>query len=59
MTGIKVIDLIEPYPKGGKIGLFGGACARRGARRARLGAPLGLAMRVCAGASGHARARAR
>jgi len=22
-TGIKVIDLIEPYPKGGKIGLFG------------------------------------
>merc|ERR1711966_373454 len=23
-TGIKVIDLIEPYPKGGKIGLFGG-----------------------------------
>jgi F-type H+-transporting ATPase subunit beta len=25
LTGIKVIDLIEPYPKGGKIGLFGGA----------------------------------
>ena len=25
-TGIKVIDLIEPYNKGGKIGLFGGAC---------------------------------
>ncbi|KAG8468495.1 hypothetical protein KFE25_013578 [Diacronema lutheri] len=25
VTGIKVIDLIEPYPKGGKIGLFGGA----------------------------------
>ena len=24
-TGIKVVDLIEPYPKGGKIGLFGGA----------------------------------
>lgn len=24
-TGIKVIDLIAPYPKGGKIGLFGGA----------------------------------
>ncbi|NNE30218.1 MAG: F0F1 ATP synthase subunit beta [Saprospiraceae bacterium] len=24
-TGIKVIDLIEPYLKGGKIGLFGGA----------------------------------
>jgi len=24
-TGIKVIDLIEPYSKGGKIGLFGGA----------------------------------
>ena len=24
-TGIKVIDLIEPYNKGGKIGLFGGA----------------------------------
>ena len=25
LTGIKVIDLIEPYAKGGKIGLFGGA----------------------------------
>ncbi|MFQ5619871.1 MAG: F0F1 ATP synthase subunit beta, partial [Rhodospirillales bacterium] len=25
ITGIKVIDLIEPYPKGGKVGLFGGA----------------------------------
>jgi F-type H+-transporting ATPase subunit beta len=24
-TGIKVVDLIEPYAKGGKIGLFGGA----------------------------------
>lgn len=24
-TGIKVIDLLTPYPKGGKIGLFGGA----------------------------------
>lgn len=24
-TGLKVIDLICPYPKGGKIGLFGGA----------------------------------
>lgn len=24
-TGVKVIDLIEPYSKGGKIGLFGGA----------------------------------
>ena len=24
-TGIKVIDLLEPYAKGGKIGLFGGA----------------------------------
>ncbi|WP_259115662.1 F0F1 ATP synthase subunit beta [Candidatus Karelsulcia muelleri] len=24
-TGIKVIDLVEPYIKGGKIGLFGGA----------------------------------
>src|SRR5260370_26895000 len=26
-TGIKVVDLIEPYLKGGKIGLFGGAGA--------------------------------
>ena len=25
MTGIKVIDLLAPYTKGGKIGLFGGA----------------------------------
>jgi F-type H+-transporting ATPase subunit beta len=25
VTGIKVIDLLEPYPRGGKIGLFGGA----------------------------------
>lgn len=24
-TGIKVIDLLDPYPRGGKIGLFGGA----------------------------------
>ena len=24
-TGIKVVDLLQPYPKGGKIGLFGGA----------------------------------
>ena len=24
-TGIKVIDLLTPYVKGGKIGLFGGA----------------------------------
>ncbi len=24
-TGIKAIDLLEPYPKGGKVGLFGGA----------------------------------
>ena len=24
-TGIKVVDLIEPFSKGGKIGLFGGA----------------------------------
>ena len=25
VTGIKVVDLLEPYSKGGKIGLFGGA----------------------------------
>lgn len=25
ITGIKVIDLLAPYPKGGKVGLFGGA----------------------------------
>ncbi|MFK7865966.1 MAG: F0F1 ATP synthase subunit beta [Alphaproteobacteria bacterium] len=25
ITGIKVVDLLTPYPKGGKIGLFGGA----------------------------------
>jgi F-type H+-transporting ATPase subunit beta len=25
ITGIKVVDLIEPYVKGGKVGLFGGA----------------------------------
>lgn len=24
-TGIKVIDLLQPYPQGGKVGLFGGA----------------------------------
>ncbi|MBI3011006.1 MAG: F0F1 ATP synthase subunit beta [Candidatus Omnitrophica bacterium] len=24
-TGIKIIDLLAPYPKGGKVGLFGGA----------------------------------
>ena len=27
-TGIKVIDLLEPYARGGKIGLFGGAVQR-------------------------------
>lgn len=25
ITGIKVVDLLAPYAKGGKIGLFGGA----------------------------------
>ena len=25
MTGIKVVDLLAPYAKGGKVGLFGGA----------------------------------
>ena len=25
VTGIKVVDLLAPYAKGGKIGLFGGA----------------------------------
>jgi len=25
VTGIKVIDLLEPYTRGGKTGLFGGA----------------------------------
>ena len=25
ITGIKIVDLLTPYPKGGKIGLFGGA----------------------------------
>jgi F0F1-type ATP synthase beta subunit len=25
MTGIKVVDLMAPYARGGKIGLFGGA----------------------------------
>jgi len=24
-TGIKVVDLLAPYSRGGKIGLFGGA----------------------------------
>lgn len=28
-TGIKVIDLLEPYAKGGKIGLFGGAVSEK------------------------------
>ena len=25
VTGIKVVDLLAPYPVGGKVGLFGGA----------------------------------
>ena len=29
-TGIKVLDLLEPYSKGGKVGLFGGAGAGGG-----------------------------
>ena len=28
-TGIKVIDLVCPFAKGGKVGLFGGACVRK------------------------------
>ena len=32
-TGIKVIDLLAPYIKGGKIGLFGGAVRRPSRRR--------------------------
>ena len=28
-TGIKVLDLLEPYSKGGKVGLFGGAGVAR------------------------------
>ena len=29
VTGIKVVDLLAPYAKGGKIGLFGGAASAR------------------------------
>ena len=32
VTGIKVIDLLAPYSKGGKIGLFGGAGVGEGIR---------------------------
>ena len=28
-TGVKVVDLIQPFLKGGKIGLFGGAECRK------------------------------
>ena len=28
-TGIKVVDLLVPFPKGGKMGLFGGAAWAR------------------------------
>ena len=37
-TGIKVVDLIEPYVKGGKTGLFGGAemCIRDRSEAARI-----------------------
>ena len=28
-TGIKVVDLLAPYAKGGKVGLFGGAALAR------------------------------
>ncbi len=30
VTGIKVIDLLAPIPKGGKIGLFGARCGQDG-----------------------------
>ena len=30
VTGIKVVDLLAPYAKGGKIGLFGGAGVENG-----------------------------
>jgi len=29
VTGIKVVDLLAPYSKGGKVGLFGGAGSER------------------------------
>eukprot|EP00957_Ditylum_brightwellii_P069691 5292581-Ditylum_brightwellii.AAC.1 len=29
VTGIKVVDLLAPYAKGGKIGLFGGTRVRK------------------------------
>src|SRR5690554_6511114 len=32
-TGIKVIDLLAPYPRGGKVGLFGGAGVDRKSTR--------------------------
>jgi F-type H+-transporting ATPase subunit beta len=35
VTGIKVVDLLAPYSKGGKIGLFGGAGVGPGLRRRR------------------------
>ena len=35
-TGIKVVDLIAPYSKGGKIGLFGGAGVGKSAWFAKL-----------------------
>ena len=37
-TGIKVVDLLEPYLKGGKIGLFGGAGVGTSADTARKSA---------------------
>jgi hypothetical protein len=45
VTGIKVIDLIEPYPKGGKIGLFGGAGVGKTVRRDAARGVLGRARR--------------
>ena len=47
-TGIKVIDLLEPYMKGGKIGLFGGA----GVGKDRLRIYLLLFQDECASAYG-------
>ena len=36
MTGIKVVDLLAPYAKGGKIGLFGGAGVGKTVSRTRM-----------------------
>ena len=57
-TGIKVIDLLEPYVQGGKIGLFGGAGVGKTILIQEMINRVAHAARWCVGVRGRRRAHA-